>query len=291
VRARELDTRVRRLEDDPPIPLDSVDLTVRNPEPLRHRFAEIFTYIAAVERAVTRNVADITALLPDLGERDTRFLAAWSAHELAHADIFDALRGQLGLGPPPGGPDQTGPDRTGRARLSFRLFGVCSTNRWLHDVFTLIYLSRGAMHEHMTFDCYRHLGAQLTALGEDALVRTATDPIRRQEASHLGYYRLAAATHRRRLSPAQVRLARRVTVLTYEPVGAGECGRGPAGRVFTGLAGDDMDQVLDAVEAVAAELLGDGDRPLPHFVHAAMDGCLRLPGGPRPLEPTGARWP
>ena len=274
MRVPELETRVGRLEDDPPIPLDSVDLSVRDPAPLRHRFEEIFGYIAAVEHAVTRNIADITALLPDLGGQDTRFLSAWSAHELAHADIFDALRAEIGLGPPAPRADGTGPVRP---RFSFRLFGALSTSGWLQDVFKLIYLSRGAMHEHMTYDCYRHLGAQLAALGEDALVRTVTDPIRRQEAAHLGYYRLAAATHRRRLTAAQVRLARRITLLTYQPVGAGECGRESAGRVFAGLAGDHMDQVLDSVEAVADELLGDGVRPMPHFVHDAMLGCLERP--------------
>ena len=49
------------------------------------------------------------------------------------------------------------------------------------------------MHEHLTYDAYVHLGARLAALGETALARTVTDPIRRQEARHLGYYRAAAA--------------------------------------------------------------------------------------------------
>jgi hypothetical protein len=35
-----------------------------------------------------------------------------------------------------------------------------------------------------------------------------------------------------------------------------------------------MDAVLDAVEAVADQLLGDGTRPLPHFVHESMNACL-----------------
>jgi len=289
VRSQELEARIGRLEGDPPLPLGSADLTVRHPEPLRAAFGEIFAYIAAVERAVTRNVADVNALLPDLDRLDHRFLAAWSAHELAHADIFDALRSVLGLDDPATGAGSGRPAGPVRPRLSFRLSGVLSANRWLQDVFKLVYLSRGAMHEHMTFDCYRHLGAQLAALGEEPLVRTVTDPIRRQEAAHLGYYRLAAATHRRGLSAAQVGLARRITLLTYEPVGAGECGREPAGRVFTGLAGEHMDQVLDAVEMVADELLGDGVRPLPHFVHAAMDGCLpRRAGQPAPAR-AGAR--
>jgi hypothetical protein len=293
VRVPELETRVGRLGDDPPLALGSVDLTIGNPVPLRQKFDEIFAYIAAVESAVAQNVADITTLLPDLGDQERRFLDVWSNHELAHAAIFDALVAELGLPTPSGARPSAPPPANGlRARPSFRVFGALSASRWLQDVFKLIYLSRGAMHEHLTYDCYRHLGAQLTALGEHALVNTVTEPIRRQEAAHLGYYRLAAATHRRGLTETQVRLARGITVLTYQPVGAGECGRDAAGRVFSGLAGSEraMDQALDAVEGLADELLGDGNRPLPPFVHAAMDGCLDGPARRRPPYRLRARW-
>ena len=270
-----MEARVSKLEGDPPIDLASVDLTVRDPAPLRDRFEEIFGYIATVEGAVPQNVAEITTLLPDLDEQDLRFLSVWSSHELAHAAIFDALRAELGLaGVEGGGPASSVVPDPVRPRLSFRAFGVLATSRWLQEVFKLLYLSRGAMHEHMTYDCYRHLGAHFASLGEDALVRTVTEPIRRQEAAHLGYYRLAASTQRARMTRAQVGLARWLTVHTYTPVGTGPCGAGPTGRVFAGLAGDDMDEVLDAVESVADQLLGDGVRPLPRFVHRSMDACL-----------------
>ena len=277
----ELLTKVGRLEDDPAIALASVDLTIKNPSALGRKFDEVFSYIAAVEHAVTQNVAEITALLPGLDPVERRFLSVWSTHELAHAAIFDALRAKIASEAPapegsrPGTPVAVPP----LPRRSFRAFGLLATNPWLHDVFKLIYLSRGAMHEHMTYDCYRHLGAQLEALGERALTSTVTDPIRRQEAAHLGYYRLAAVTHRKRLTQSQVRLARRITLHTYLPVGAGQCGRRPAGRVFATLAGEHMDAVLDGVEGVAGELLGNGISPLPHFVHTSMDRCLRPSSG------------
>ncbi len=273
-----LESRVGRLEDDPPIRLDTVDLEIRRPAALRRAFDEIFAYIATVEGAVTRNVVEVTTLLPDLDDLDLRFLSAWSAHELAHAAVFDALQAELGTLPARGTPED-GPDRgkSPRPRASFRLVGALAVNRWLQDVLKLVYLSLGAMHEHMTFDAYRHMAARFAALGEDGLVATVTAPISRQEAAHLGYYRLAATSHRRRLSPAQVDLARRIIVHTYTPVGAAPCGKAPAGRVFTGLAGDDVVEVLDGVQAVADQLLGDGKRPVPRFVHSAMDDCLPRP--------------
>jgi len=273
-----LEARVGRLEDDPPIRLDSVDLTLRHPAALRRTFEEIFAYIATVEGAVTRNVVEITTLLPDLDRLDLRFLSAWSSHELAHAAIFDALQAELGV-PPVAGPSREAPGggRSTRPRASFRLVGALAANRWLQDVLKLVYLSLGAMHEHMTFDAYRHMAAQFAALGEDGLVATVTAPVSRQEAAHLGYYRLAAANHRRLLSPAQVDLARWITVHTYTPVGASPCGKLPAGRVFTGLAGEDVVEVLDGVQAIADQLLGDGIRPVPRFVHSAMNACLPRP--------------
>jgi hypothetical protein len=265
-----LEDRVDRIEADPPIRLDSVDLTIRDPAPLRARFEEIFAYIAAVEGAVPQNVADVTTLLPGLGTQELRFLSAWSSQELAHAAVFDALRAELGLAPDRPVPDGDATAPPVRPRRSFRMLGTLAANRWLHDVLTMLYLSRGAMHEHMTYDCYRHLGAHFAALGEDALVQTVTEPIRRQEAAHLGYYRMAAMALRATLSPAQLATARWITVRTYAPVGATPGGRDAATRVCAGLAGDDLDDVLEAVEGVASQLLGEPGRPLPPFVHAAM---------------------
>ncbi len=285
----ELVTRVERLEHDSPIGMDSVDLSVNHPGPVQRMFGEVFAYIAAVERAVTKNVAEVTTLLPELDAVEHRFLRIWSRHELAHAAIFDALRIQLELAAPPSDPPPLMPldGASPTVRPSFRTFGRLAANRWLHDVLKLVYLSRGAMHEHMTYDCYRRLGVQLDRLGERALVETVTEPIRRQEAAHLGYYRLGARTHRAQLTPVQIRMARQITLHTYLPVGANLCGKPPAGRVFTQLAGDDMDAVLDGVEGVADELLGNGQRSMPPFVHTAMDRCLRAAQVPAPAPLSG----
>ena len=59
-----------------------------------------------------------------------------------------------------------------------------------------------------------------------------TDPIRRQEAAHLGYYRLAASTHRRRMTPAQVAAGPAGSPCTPTARRGRPCGQGAAGRVF-----------------------------------------------------------
>ncbi len=263
----ELSRRIDRLEADPSIPLTSVDLTVVHPDRLRKEFGGVLYYFALVEGLVAQNALEVETMLPRLDEDDRRFLSVWSRHEVAHGAIFDALCIELGMLPaaPPLHP----------ARRSFRIMGTLTRQRWWHDVFKLVYLVRGAMHERLTFDAYSRVGARLDDWGERALAATVADPIRRQEAGHLGYYRAAAAAQRARLNTAQLRLARVISIRTYTPVGATRARRAQCGRAFTSIAGDDIDG-LDPVQAIADHVLGDGRRPLPPFVQAAMRDCLAV---------------
>lgn len=258
--------RIDRLEADPPIALSSADLTVMHAGRLRRELGEVFFYFALVEGLVAQNAVEVETILPGLEEDDRRFLAVWERHEVAHGIIFDALCVELDLSP-------AGPPLVLGARRSFRALSALSRQRWWHDVFRLVYLLRGAMHERLTLDAYSRIGARLERWGEHALVATVTDPIRRQEAGHLGYYRAAAAAQRDRLTPAQLRLARAISVNTYAPVGATRARRGQCGRAFRSIAGDDIDG-LKPVQAIADRVLGDGRRCLPGFVEAAMRECL-----------------
>jgi len=270
--------RLDRLERDPPLRLCDVDFRIRNPERLRQEFDEVFWYIATVEGAVGQNVADVTSLLPDLEGPDRTFLAVWAGHEAAHYRIFQTLRRQL---------DQESveaPEPT--RRWSIQLAGAIAELPWLRPVVKLIYLARGAMHEHLTYSAYAHLGRLFLDRGESGLAATVTDPVRRQEAAHLGYYRLAAVHHRRGMSSAQVAAARAVSVRSYLPIGAVPCGRAASGRVFQQLVGRQrMDQVLDPVEALAQLLLGGAGQLLPPFVHRAMRRCFDEGGFPDHVGP------
>ncbi len=260
-----LGERIGRLEADPALSLAAVDLTIVDPERLRRQFDEVFYYFALVEGEVAQNAVDIAALLPDLDEHDHRFLAVWSTHEVAHSAIFDAIRAQLGL---PSAAPRTEPS----AQRAFRTMGKLAQIGWLHDVLKLVYLARGAMHERLTLEAYTRLGIKFSSLGEHCLTHTVTEPIRHQEAGHLGYYKAAAAAHRLRLSPSQRSLARFISISTYAPVGAP--GRRPlCGRVFTEISDGDMG-VLDPVELIATDLLADGRRWDPGFVRGAMNRCL-----------------
>jgi hypothetical protein len=258
--------RIDRLEADPPIALSSVDFSVARPDHLRRELGNVLSYFALVEGLVAQNAVEIETILPGLDEDDRRFVSIWKRHEVAHGAIFDALCVELGL--PPAGPAPVVP-----MRRSFRAIGVLTRQRWWHEVFRLVYLVRAAMHERLTFEAYDRVGAKLHEWGERALAATVTQPIRHQEAGHLGYYRAAAASQRARLTPSQVRLARVISIKTYTPVGATRERRAQCGRAFTGIAGDDVEG-LEPVQAIADRMLRTGPRPLPRFVQAAMEECL-----------------
>lgn len=275
-------TRIARIEVDAAISLESVDLTIVNPERLRAEFSEVFEYFAVVEGEVAQNAVDVGAMLPRLCQCERRFLQAWSAQEVAHSAVFEALRAELGL-------ESLVSAQPTSASPLFRSIGALvewDESGWLHQVLKLVYLARGAMHEHLTYDAYARLGARLRGLGEAALARTVTEPIRRQEAAHLGYYRLAARLQRDRMSTAQVRWARVISAWTYAPVGATRRHRRPAcGRVFERVAGAGMEEALAPVQAIAEDLLGNGADPLPPFVSRAMQRCRARSGGGRRLAP------
>jgi len=237
----------------------------------------VLSYFGLVEGLVAQNVAEVEAILPRLGENDRRFLSVWSRQEVAHGAIFDALCVELDLAPaePPLRPP----------RRSLRTVGALARQQWWHDVFKLVYLARGAMHERLTLDAYSRIRARFDAWGEHALAATMIEPIRRQEAGHLGYYRAAAAAQRARLSTAQLALARVISVRTYAPVGATRARRAQCGRTFTSIAGHDIEG-LEPVQAIAEQVLGHGRRPLPRFVQAAMTDCLAAAGPRRPPGPT-----
>jgi hypothetical protein len=267
-----VEARVDRLEADPPISVESVDLTIVDPARLRLELGHVIRYFAVVEGDVAQNASDIAALLPHLDRDERRFLRAWSTQEVAHGRVFDAIAAQLQLAPPPA------VNRTPPPRRVFAVVGRIAKLEWVHDVLKLMYLARGAMHEHLTYDGYVHLGARLARLGELGLARTVTEPVRRQEARHLGYYRMAAAAQRRRLSPNQLHVARAISIRSYAPVGASPGRRAECGRAFASLAGSDVDRILGPVEAIATQLLGNGAGPVPQFVRRAMRRCMEEAG-------------
>ena len=132
-RARRLADHVDRIEaEHPPIRLDSVDYTVRNPALVRERFGHVLDYMARVELEVDRNVLELTTMLPDPPPIDRRFYAeVWQPQEIRHGLILDELQTRLGRPPPPptstASPRRSGSSARSRTSRRSRTSSGCST--------------------------------------------------------------------------------------------------------------------------------------------------------------------
>ena len=81
----------------PPIPLDSVDRTIRRPSLVAKRFGHVIDYLARVELEVDRNVLELLILLPEVDETNKTFYAdVWQPQEIQHGLILDRLQQDLG---------------------------------------------------------------------------------------------------------------------------------------------------------------------------------------------------
>src|SRR5690242_2048418 len=90
---------VERLgEEHPPIPLESVDYTIKRPRLLAERFGSVLAYMTRVELEVERNVLELNILLPDPPEVDRRFYAdVWMPQETRHGLILDQMQELAGI--------------------------------------------------------------------------------------------------------------------------------------------------------------------------------------------------
>ena len=205
---------VNRLgEEHPPVPMESVDFTVRDPATMRIRFAGVLDYLARVELEVERNVLELITIMPNPSEADRVFYAdVWMGQEIRHGEILDELKRRIEL-----------PDTQPELRVGFavRALGAMAHFEPVQDVARTIYYLTGASTERQAVLAYNALAAQLDELGEQATRETIINPIKRQEPGHFAFYRMSAEKILTdgTLKPWQVWLAQKLRTLSYEMVG------------------------------------------------------------------------
>ena len=267
-------------EEHPPIPLDSVDYTMKRPGLLAERFGSVLAYMSRVELEVERNVLELNILMPDPPEVDQHFYAdVWMPQETHHGLILDRLQVLAGL-------EATTPNLTD---VSFRLklLGALGRVGAVQDVSRMLYYLTGLATERSAVLAYNKLHAGMLELGERAVARTVVAPIRRQEPGHFAYYQIAARGLWSQLGGWQKWLVRTLRRKTFGPVGAENKQQrlefGKAIRALGIVTGDDADlqHYADQVGRVEHELLWASRRGLrvPKYVfesfrraaHAAAD--------------------
>ena len=205
---------VNRLgEEHPPVPMESVDFTVRDPATMRARFAGVLDYLARVELEVERNVLELITIMPNPSVADRTFYAdVWMDQEIRHGEILDELKRRIEL-----------PDTEPELHVGFavRALGVMAHLEPVQDVARTIYYLTGASTERQAVLAYNALATQLDELGEKATRETIINPIKRQEPGHFAFYRMSAEKILTdgTLKPWQVWLAQRLRTFSYEMVG------------------------------------------------------------------------
>jgi hypothetical protein len=263
----------RMAERHPPIPLQRVDTTTRDPATVRAVAGRTLAYLARVELEVERNVLELLTLLPDAGGTDRRFQRVWARQEIHHGLALDRLQQDLGL--PAAAPEL-------RLNTGTRVLGALAHLRPVQDVVRFLYFLTGAATEKSAVIAYSTLHRRLLDLGERAVAETVVAPIRRQEPSHLAFYRLSATAmlQRGELAPWQLHLARVLRRRSFAPVGA----RTPATRAHYGDVlvelgfADDLEHHAAQLAVVDRELLwaaGAGMRVPPYVLEALADALRR----------------
>jgi len=208
---------VRRMEDEhPPIRLDSVDRTIRNPEVVREKFAPVIDYLARVELEVDRNVLDLLTILPGVSEVDRYFYQdVWQPQEIMHGVVLDRLQVDLGL--PPAEVFLGIP-------VKLKMLGAMSHFPAIQEVSRLIYYLTGASTERQAVVAYNKLTRDLDQMGEVAISRSLIGQIKVQEPAHYAFYQMSAAQmiQDNVLAPWQLWLARQLRTMSFALVGTND---------------------------------------------------------------------
>jgi hypothetical protein len=208
---------VQRLgEHYPPIPLDSVDRTIKRPGLVARKFGHVIDYLARVELEVDRNVLELLVLLPDVDETNKTFYAdVWQPQEIQHGLILDRLQQDLGRAA-----------ARPHLEVSFpiKILGALANLRPIQDIAKLMYFLTGASTERQAVIAYNKINQGMKELGETAISATIITPIKQQEPGHFAFYQMSATAmiQDKVLKPWQLFLTRVMREKSYHLVGTNQ---------------------------------------------------------------------
>lgn len=205
---------VRRLgELYPPIPLDSVDRTIKRPWLVARKFGHVIDYLARVELEVDRNVLELLVLLPEADETNKTFYAdVWQPQEIQHGLILDRLQQDLG---------RTAADPHLDVSFGIKILGALAHLKPIQDIAKLMYFLTGASTERQAVIAYNKINRGMQRLGETAISETIITPIKQQEPGHFAFYQMSATAmiQDKVLKPWQLFLTRVMREKSYNLVG------------------------------------------------------------------------
>jgi len=267
---------VKRLgEQHPPIRMDSVDFTVKEPRTLSERFGSVLDYLARVELEVDRNVLELLVLLPDVDETNRMFYAdVWHPQEIQHGLILDRLQGDLGQ--PPAEPIND-------IALRVKLLAPLAHFRPIQEITRFLYFLTGASTERQAVLAYNTLSKGLDEMGEKAISQTLIGQIKQQEPGHFAFYQMSATSmvQHEVLKPWQLWLARVLREKTFGLVGTNKNDRHRKeyGSVIVGLGLEDrLESYAREIGRLETRLLWAKEKGMefPPYMLKALRECLAL---------------
>jgi len=267
---------VQRLGDlYPPIPVDSVDFTVNDPEALKSRFGPVLDYLARVELEVDRNVLELLVLLPDVDETNRMFYAdVWHPQEIQHGLILDKLQMDLG---------QTAAEPVNDVALRVKLLAPLGHFKPIQEIVRFLYFLTGASTERQAVLAYNRLTTGLDEMGEKAISQTLIGPIKQQEPGHFAFYNMSATSmvQHEVLKPWQMWLAGVLRSRQYGLVGTNKSDkyRAQYGGVVTALGlDDDLAAYAREIGRLEARLLWAKEKGMefPPYILKALRDCVAL---------------
>jgi hypothetical protein len=251
-----MDRKLDRLAESPPIDIDAVDFTMPDPELVRQHMGGVFQYFARVETEVSRDVSTIQALLPNMSPQLRRFVYdIWYPQEMAHGKLFDKLLANIDMTPLPVATD---------VKKSMAFAGhIAGLSSSVHDRLEVVYLHRGYIHESAVQIAYPIMSDRLVEIGMPGVAHTIKKGVVPQEGGHRGIYHEAATEKAKRLSARGRMEVRALSVLGYDGVGANS----DANRIHymntnLDLVNGDESAVLDVasrLDVLAEKMLGLSD--------------------------------
>jgi hypothetical protein len=197
----------------PPIPLDSVDRTIKRPWLVARKFGHVIDYLARVELEVDRNVLELLVLLPEADETNKTFYAdVWQPQEIQHGLILDRLQQDLG---------RTAADPHLDVSFGIKILGALAHLKPIQDIAKLMYFLTGASTERQAVIAYNKINRGMQQLGEKAISETIITPIKQQEPGHFAFYQMSATAmiQDKMLKPWQLFLTRVMREKSYNLVG------------------------------------------------------------------------
>jgi len=147
---RKIAEHVQRLgELYPPIPLDSVDRTIKRPWLVARKFGHVIDYLARVELEVDRNVLELLVLLPDADDTNKTFYAdVWQPQEIQHGLILDRLQQDLG---------RTAAEPELELSFGIKILGALAHLKPIQEIAKLMYFLTGASTERQAVLAYNKM--------------------------------------------------------------------------------------------------------------------------------------